>query len=214
MTNLQRGYRSLANEGQISTRQRLLDVALELFAQHGFSGASMRMLARAAGLRESSIYNHFSSKNGLYTAVLEQWGPAEFVERLKSEEYQDLKDDPRAFFRLCGTHLIDRWMDPREHLFMAMVLKESPQSESQQHYKQALFHDEIEILADYCRHFTVAHGMIAPDPVETSRMFVSGLVQIRRQYFSDPTEAPTQEKVALAVKRYIENFIATVFFRL
>lgn len=203
----------MAKEGQGSTRQRLLDVALELFAQHGFAGASMRMLARAAGLRESSIYNHFTGKNELYESVLEQWGPAEFVERLKSEEYKKLMDDPRAFFRLCGKHLVERWMDPREHLFMAMVLKESPSSQSQQRYNQALFHDEIEILTEYCHHFRGVHKMIAPDPVETARMFASGLIQIRRQYFSNPADVPTCVEVDLAVKRYIDNFIATVFSR-
>ena len=37
-----------AEEG--TTRRRIMDAALELFAQHGYAGASMRMLARAAGL--------------------------------------------------------------------------------------------------------------------------------------------------------------------
>ena len=113
-----------AEEG--TTRRRIMDAALELFAQHGYAGASMRMLARAAGLRESSLYNHFAGKDDLYNALIAQWGPAEFVQRLKSPEYRALADDPPAFFRLCGRHLVDRWIDPREHRYMAMISKEGP----------------------------------------------------------------------------------------
>lgn len=198
-------------EGQGSTRQRLMDVALELFATQGFAGASMRALARAAGLRESSIYNHFAGKDELYQAVLEQWGPAEFVERLRSDEYRATAGDPPAFLRLCGKHLVDRWMDPREHLFASMIAKEPTGSLGQRKFNQALFRDEIELLADYFRDFAAHHGMRSPDPVETARMFTGGLVQIRRDRFSAPAAFPRREEVEAAVDRYIGNFIATVF---
>lgn len=193
-----------------TTRERLLDVALELFAQHGFAGTSMRTLARAAGLRESSIYNHFSGKDDLYNAVIGQWGPVEFVQRLKSEEYKALSSDPRAFFRLCGKHLVERWMDPREHLFMAMIAKESPGSPGLRSFNLALFRDEIELLADYLQGFTAEFGLVAPDPVETARMFTGGLVQIRRDRFANPVKMPPRDEVAGAVSRYIENFVRTV----
>jgi len=53
------------------TRRVLLDTALDLFAEHGFAGTSMRTLARAAGLRESAIYHHFPSKEALFLGVFE-----------------------------------------------------------------------------------------------------------------------------------------------
>jgi AcrR family transcriptional regulator len=188
----------------------LLDCALELFAAHGFAGTSMRMLARRAGLRESSIYNHFSGKDELYKAVIGQWGPVEFVERLKSAEYKALSHEPRAFFRLCGKHLVDRWMDPREHLFAAMIAREGPDSPGKRNYYDALFRDEVELLAAYLRGFTAEFGLIAPDPVETARMFTGGLVQIRRDRFSNPAKLPPRGEVEQAVSRYVDNFIATV----
>jgi AcrR family transcriptional regulator len=53
------------------TRQRIYDQALELFGKKGFEAASIRELAAAAGIRESSIYNHFSSKQALLDAMVE-----------------------------------------------------------------------------------------------------------------------------------------------
>lgn len=188
----------------------MLDVALGLFAEHGFAGTSMRMLARAAGLRESSFYNHFAGKDELYQAVMAQWGPMEFVERLKSAEYRALADDPPAFFRLCGKHLVERWIDPRERLFMAMIGREGPEGPAQQRYYDALFREEIELLADYCAHFREAQGMVAPDPRETARMFAAGLTLIRRENLVATAAPPDRDQIEKAVDRYIGNFIATV----
>ena len=52
------------------TATRILDVAEDLFARHGYEGTSLRQIAEGAGLREPGLYNHFSSKQGLYEAVL------------------------------------------------------------------------------------------------------------------------------------------------
>jgi AcrR family transcriptional regulator len=55
-----------------STRDRILDAAEGLFATRGFSGTAMRDIAARVGLNPASLYNHFSSKQALYEAVLER----------------------------------------------------------------------------------------------------------------------------------------------
>jgi AcrR family transcriptional regulator len=55
-----------------STRERILDVAESLFANRGFAGAAMRDIAAGAKLNPASLYNHFTSKQALFEAVLER----------------------------------------------------------------------------------------------------------------------------------------------
>ena len=55
-----------------STRDRILDAAESLFADRGFEGAAMRDIAAGANLNPASLYNHFSSKQALFEAVLER----------------------------------------------------------------------------------------------------------------------------------------------
>jgi transcriptional regulator, TetR family len=52
------------------TRSALLDAAQERFAIDGFAGTSVRDLAAAVGIKESSVYNHFGSKQAVLDAVL------------------------------------------------------------------------------------------------------------------------------------------------
>lgn len=51
------------------TQTRILDVAEELFMQHGFEGASMRMLTSRAGVNLAAVNYHFGSKDALIEAV-------------------------------------------------------------------------------------------------------------------------------------------------
>jgi AcrR family transcriptional regulator len=52
------------------TRADILDVALELFADKGFFGVSIRDVARGAGVSVSAIYHHFPNKEALFEAVV------------------------------------------------------------------------------------------------------------------------------------------------
>lgn len=45
--------------------------AMTTFARDGYSGASMRAIAAAAGIRASSVYSHFAGKDDLFLSLLD-----------------------------------------------------------------------------------------------------------------------------------------------
>lgn len=55
----------------MTTKEKILDTALELFSRQGYDGASVRDIARAVGIRESSLYNHFPSKRALFDGIVD-----------------------------------------------------------------------------------------------------------------------------------------------
>jgi AcrR family transcriptional regulator len=55
-------------------REQLLDVALAVFARHGYHDTSMNDIADAAGVTKPVLYQHFDSKRELYQALLDQVG--------------------------------------------------------------------------------------------------------------------------------------------
>lgn len=50
------------------TRRRIIDVALRLFAQRGFEGASTREIAKEAGVNAPALQYYFDNKEGVYQA--------------------------------------------------------------------------------------------------------------------------------------------------
>jgi len=54
-----------------NTKERIFEAAVDLFSKHGYHRTSIRDLAKAVGIKESSLYNHYSSKRSILDAILD-----------------------------------------------------------------------------------------------------------------------------------------------
>jgi AcrR family transcriptional regulator len=66
------GRARAARLGPERRRPLVLDVAFELFLEHGYRGTSMDAVARAAGVSKPVIYDCFASKAELFGALLDR----------------------------------------------------------------------------------------------------------------------------------------------
>ncbi len=57
----------------IQTRARILQAAAEHFTRFGFEASSVDEICAAAGVSKGAFYHHFSSKQALFLALLEDW---------------------------------------------------------------------------------------------------------------------------------------------
>lgn len=85
------------------TRQKLLEVARELFAHKGLEATTMNDIATASGRGRRTLYTYFRNKEEIYYAVIE-----EELERLseKMDEVAVMDVEPEEkIFTLIYTHL-------------------------------------------------------------------------------------------------------------
>ncbi|MGQ0826053.1 MAG: TetR/AcrR family transcriptional regulator [Actinomycetota bacterium] len=61
----------LTGRGRDEQPQRVLDVAAELFAQHGFDAVTMADIAEGANVARATVFNYFGSKHALIEALTE-----------------------------------------------------------------------------------------------------------------------------------------------
>ena len=53
-----------------NTKERIIEVALELFSEKGYEETKMEDIAKAVGIKAPSIYDHFKGKKGILQAVV------------------------------------------------------------------------------------------------------------------------------------------------
>lgn len=164
-------------EGAGQTRDRLLDVAEELFAERGFRGASVREITRLAGSHLAGVNYHFGGKEALYREVilrrlaalrrrriesiertLERAGDEASLELLlrafTSAFVEPLMSEPggRTWLKLVSREMVDPQL-PRQTFFDEMFL---PVQESLMAALIRLCPGLSRRQADFCAHSLVA----------------------------------------------------------
>ena len=77
-------------------RKRIIDAALRLFAQKGYSGTRTREIAELAGISDTLLFQHFKTKEELYrTAVAELYSDCPLIPEVEDKM---LKGDDHGVF--------------------------------------------------------------------------------------------------------------------
>ena len=79
-----------------TTRQRILNSAVTLFASKGFFETNMRELAKSIGVTSAALYNHFPSKNAIMDAILKDYVQIVWDRRNNLSMYSYLRENPTA----------------------------------------------------------------------------------------------------------------------
>lgn len=101
----------------------ILQAATELFAAHGYSAVSVNQVAKKAHVCKANVFHHYSSKEGLYLAVLRRAfeRSAHMLEGLRDNNQGSL---PARLKRLAESHLdmLDNNPAHRELLLREILL--------------------------------------------------------------------------------------------
>ena len=76
-----------------STKRALVDVAEELFTEHGYAATSLDAIVAGARVTKGALYHHFSGKQALFEAVFD---------RVEADASATIRADPRGPRRRVG----------------------------------------------------------------------------------------------------------------
>lgn len=107
-----------------NTKKLITEKALDYFSNNSYAGASIRQIARAVGIRESAIYNHFKSKEEIFLAILSDYKSKSLSTKILSDELLDELDNPENFLQDFARRLVEFWNTPREKKFIRLLLME------------------------------------------------------------------------------------------
>ena len=76
------------------TKERILDIALELFAQNGYLGTSMSDIAKQLGFTKAALYKHYASKQEILDQIVVRMNRMDYE---RAEEYEMPETEPDGF---------------------------------------------------------------------------------------------------------------------
>ncbi len=189
-----------------NTKEKILNAALDFFSQHGYSGASIRQIARAVGVRESAIYNHYKSKEEIFLAILSSFRLKTISKEILSDDLLDEVVNPERFLKKFASRLIEHWSKPEERKFIRVLLMEQFTHIGN---KELSTTDYLSELREICRLIfseMVKTKIIKPlEPGLLAEEFTAPLFLIRTEYLSsdDPININTTYERA---NKHVEFF--------
>ncbi|MDP4084176.1 MAG: TetR/AcrR family transcriptional regulator [Bacillota bacterium] len=98
------------NQKMTEKQQKIVEVAIEMFAEKGYASTSTSEIAKAAGVAEGTIFKHFGSKEKLLYSVILPF-LVESVPVLADEFIQDVLTKPYQHFESFLTAIIKNRLD-------------------------------------------------------------------------------------------------------
>lgn len=103
-----------------STRERILDVALNIFSQNGYHDTRLDDIVDQACISKGSIYYHFPNKEKLFLALVDQF--ADLLERRTSEAIAEVRGIDRVRAALTAVlETFGRYRRPAKILLVQAV---------------------------------------------------------------------------------------------
>lgn len=114
----------------MNNKEKIFNVSIDLFSRHGYDGVSIRQIAGEVGIKESSIYNHYKSKESILNSILEF-----YIEEMKSNEISPTQANENLnvsldYFYMAGLKLyISKLTKPNMMKITRIILVEAYHNE-------------------------------------------------------------------------------------
>ena len=178
------------------SRQAIMDSALELFAEKGFRGTSISMIAQKAGISKGLMYNYFESKIELLDAIVREG--IGLIEEMMVEF--DKIGDPHLKIKAIMNNLFDI-VDEEQH-FWALYFTVLMQPDLPEKVK-ALFSDFL--LRNFKALEKIFNQIGSSDPSAEARIFGAIIDGVIFHYWLNKKDYPLQEVKKLIVEKYTKS---------
>ena len=187
------------------TRQAILDAALDLFADKGYFGTSLRDLAGAVGVRESALYNYFAGKDALFDALLEAH------QNTKSERLTALIEGPiadgRALLEQLAATMLEGFVQPREQKLFRILMSDGVRLAK---VGRINLYERMasgrERLHQILRRLTREGWLRQADPALLGIAFISPLIMWRQLHAID-ADLPMIRNPRAYVRQHVDQFL-------
>lgn len=174
---------------KLSTKDKIIEAAIELVNEKGYKGATTREIANKAGVNEVTIFRHFGNKKGIIEAIIQKYAFVDSLENTFAEKVvEDLEKDLKMLVREY------QFLMEEKKTIILLALRESDKFAELDTLLKQVPQKYVEIITEYFERMIAKGKMKKVDPFISATNFVF----INFGYFLSKTRVhPLMEELSI-----------------
>jgi AcrR family transcriptional regulator len=185
-------------EQKQATRRAVIDAALKLSAERGFSSLSLRGVAKEAGIAPTSFYRHFADMDELGLALVDEVGMS--LRQLVREARRRVDESGKGSVIRASIQTFLEFAESNNNLFR-LLLGEG--SGSTPHFRRAIA-KEIQRFTDDLAEDLVREAQATKRPIAHVNHAAEAMVTVAFNLGASSIDLPHEERLAVIERIIIE----------
>ncbi|NLG05900.1 MAG: TetR/AcrR family transcriptional regulator [Clostridia bacterium] len=201
----------------MTTKEKIIQVSLELFAKKGYDGVSVREIAKAVGVRESALYKHYKNKEDILEKVIEAVKESISKTYMEYQVPEAVSNDVTAGYqKLMDKELLDMaWKlfelytkDPMVSDFRRLLMREQfEHPDIAMQYNRFFLDGAVKSQAKTFEKLIWDHYFKDADPTVAALHFYGPILLLFQRYDCNPDGIDEIKELLFAhVKAFGENY--------
>ncbi|WP_308860199.1 TetR/AcrR family transcriptional regulator [Paenibacillus endoradicis] len=195
-----------------ATKNKIIVVAISLFADKGYSGVSIRDITKAVGIKESSLYKHFKSKEELIETIFHNFRMDCHAILPPTHQIEDIVTGitVKSFLQQGWTNFQKHIDDPmNQHIWRIIYLEQFRHTLAMEIYRTDIIEKTVTCLTTVFQ-LMITHGKLKPIDAELlAREYQYPIFTMVMEYISLKSIGYSIEHIEHQVIQHIDYFHST-----
>lgn len=153
-------------------RNQILDAATQVFAEKGFHRATIKDIARVAGIADGTVYNYFENKTALMLGIFDRLNESD----QRNEDFSKLTEvDSRSFMKAYLRHRLTILQADNFEVFRVVISEIMINTELRELYYRKILEPTFSMAEAYVQQWAAQH-IIKPINISLAMRAISGMV--------------------------------------
>ena len=197
---------SLPTKGS-KTKEKILKIALKLFATKGYKATTVRDIAGAMGVKQSALYNHFKNKDEILETLISNLTTSAIVTLFDGKDTQELHKQGKALLASIATTFKLLGFDGQNEALYKLLMQEIFRNERiREIYNEYFYQENVKKLSGLFFAMMQEEMIKSSDPLLLANEFFSPLFFYQMQVSLLKLDKKSTSSVVSMFEKHVDLF--------
>jgi len=190
----------------LKTKEKILDIALELFSTKGYKATTVRDIAGEIGIKQSALYNHFKNKDEILETLISNLTSSAIATIFDNTEKLTKKNPKSMLMGIATTFKLLSFDGKNEALYRLLMQELFRNEKVRSIYNEKFYQENVKKLSGILFNLMQEEKIISSDPLLLAHEFFSPLFFYQMQVIILKLDKKSTSSVVSMFEKHVNLF--------